>query len=295
MNNDYQSQTALETARKDFGDVVVQAQKELSKLTTEAPAESTSQEAPSEEKAKAEGEPSSSGGDTTPSSSAPTDREPAATSTPAQTLLSRLQSVIPPNAVAAVQNSLPETLKHASENFDIAQLRTTLSSEFQRVQGITRSQAEEYVHKSEAMLRDAMKEAGEVLRDAVKVVPPEEATGSQSSGLVWDGSDMWMLPSDPSESTETAKGKENASKAVATRAESLLKRLKHDPEILRHDPEADKDVRELYTHWLSTDVDVKDGGIDGEEWSANITKVLGESGDGQALQATRDVLGKSTL
>ncbi|KAJ7680469.1 hypothetical protein DFH06DRAFT_1278495 [Mycena polygramma] len=280
-----QSQSALETARKDIGGVVTQAQQELNKFTAETPvtpaesADTAAESSPSEESA-------------TPRTASPSAQD-ASSSGGVQTLFSRLQSALPPNIVATVQSHIPETLKHASENIDLAQMRTTLTAEFQRVQGVTRVQAEEYVHKSEALLREAMKEAGEVLRDAVKVVPPEESQSSSGSGnLIWDGADMWMLPNDSSD--PSAKGKEKAGRqstdtqlAVATRAESLLKRLKHDPEIIKHDPEADAGAKELYSQWLSTAM--KDG-IDGEEWTAKISTVLNESADGQALKTNQDAL-----
>jgi hypothetical protein len=140
-----------------------------------------------------------------------------------------------------------------------------------------------------------MKEAGEVFRDAVKVVPPEEAQSSGGSGnLIWDGADMWMLPFDSSDAS--AKGKEKAGRqstadtqlAVATRAESLLKRLKHDPEIIKHDPEAYAATKEFYGQWLETAM--KDG-IESEEWTAKIATVLNESADGQGLEANQDALG----
>jgi len=147
------------------------------------------------------------------------------------------------------------------------------------------------MHKSEAMLRDVMKEAGEALREAVKVIPPEETSPSGGSGLIWDGTDMWMLPSDPSEVTlPKGKGKASIQRAVATRAESLLKRLKHDPEILRHEPE-----EVLYTQWIASEVDMKDGGIEGEAWSTKIAAVLDDSDDGQALHATQSALVPSEM
>jgi hypothetical protein len=273
----------------------------LSKLSAEAPNETSPEE---RNTSNPEFDPQESPSTEPEDASTPTGVEPS-TSTGIQTLFSRLQSALPPNVVSTVQNNLPDTIKHASENIDLGQLRTTLSTEFQRVQGVTRIQAEEYVHKSETLLREAMKEAGGVLREAVKVIPPEGAGSSSStSGIVWDGTDIWMLPSDPSDSIVTAtgkgKGKDSGSssgrqsgesqRAVATRAESLLKRLKHDPEIIKHDPEADQGVRELYVQWLKAEVDVKDGGMDEEDWAARIARVLSEP-DAQALQATREALG----
>lgn len=293
------SQTALETARKDFSEVVVQAQKELSKLTT----------VDESAKAKETDTASSTAG---PNPDAPTSREPSTSaSSPAQdkenqtaststtTLFSRLQSSLPPNIVATVQNNIPDSLKHASENIDFSQLGTNLMSEFQRVQGVTRAQAEEYVLKSETLIRDAMKEAGEVLRDAVKVIPPDQAGSSQDgSGLIWDGTDMWMLPAESSDSIEKEKDVIGSSKnvetqsAVATRAEALLRLLRRDPTILRRDPEADEGTRVEYHVWWEAEVNTQEGGIDGQEWTGKITAALEEPLDGSALKQLRDTLGK---
>ena len=308
----HKSQTVLETARKDISEVVVQAQKELSKFTTvEEPKDVKEPETTEEtDTASSTAGPSTGAPDvpdvpTTeePSSSASplADKETPTASTSTTTLFSRLQSALPPNIVATVQNNLPDSLKQASENIDFSQLGTNLMSEFQRVQGVTRAQAEEYVLKSEVLIRDAMKEAGEVLRDAVKVIPPDQAGSSE--GLIWDGSDMWMLPADSSDST----GKEEdatrtgsvknaeAQSAVATRAEALLRRLKRDPAILRHDPEVDEGNRDEYRAWLEGDVNSKEGGIDGQEWKGKITDVLEEPLDGPALKELRDMLGKSLI
>ena len=301
------SQTALETARKDFSEVVVQAQKELSKFTAVEESNDVKKEPETTEEtdtASSTAGPSTDAPDvpttTTeePSSSASpsADKETPVASTSTSTLFSRLQSALPPNIVATVQNNLPDSLKHASENIDFSQLGTNLVSEFQRVQGVTRAQAEEYVSKSEVLIRDAMKEAGEVLRDAVKVIPPDQAGSNE--GLIWDGTDMWMLPADSSDSTGKEGGATGSMKsaeaqsAVATRAEALLRRLKHDPAILRHDPEADEGNRDEYRAWLEGEVNSKEGGIDGQEWKGKIAAVLEEPLDGQALKELRDKLGK---
>ena len=303
------SQTALETARKDFSEVVVQAQKELSKFTTvDEPKDAKEPETTEEtDTASLTAGPSTDAPDVptatteepSTSVSPPVDRETPTASTSTTTLFSRLQSALPPNIVATVQNNLPESLKHASENVDFSQLGTNLMSEFQRVQGVTRAQAEEYVLKSEVLIRDAVKEAGEVLRDAVKVIPPDQAGSNE--GMIWDGTDMWMLPADSSDSTgkeEDATGSmkgAEAQSAVATRAEALHRRLKRDPAILRHDPEADEGNRDEYRAWLERDVNSKEGGIDGQEWKGKIAAVLEEPLDGPALKELRDMLGKSLI
>jgi len=149
------------------------------------------------------------------------------------------------------------------------------------------------------LIRDAVKEAGEVLRDAVKVIPPDQAGSNE--GMIWDGTDMWMLPANSSDSigkegdaTGPMKGAE-AQSAVATRAEALLRRLKREPAILRHDPEADEGNRDEYRAWLEGDVNSKEGGIDGLEWKGKIAAVLEEPLDGPALKELRDILVPSEL
>jgi hypothetical protein len=144
-----------------------------------------------------------------------------------------------------------------------------------------------------------MKEAGEVLRDAVKVIPPDQAGSNE--GLIWDGTDMWMLPADSSDSIgkeEDATGSmksAEAQSAVATRAEALLRRLKRDPAILRLDPEADEGNKFEYRAWLEGDVNSKEGGIDGQEWKGKIAAVLEEPLDGPALKELQDMLVPSEL
>lgn len=319
-----QSQTVFETARKDLGGVVTQAQKELNKLTT-AGTTSTAEDSSTEEGTPRSG-PAEDKEEVTPTSSstatlketdasAGSSAEPSDASSPPQSqsgwstqaLFSRLQSALPPNVVSTVQNHIPESLKHASENIDLAQLRTNLLSEVQRIQGVTRAQAEEYVHKSEALLREAVKEAQEVFRDAVKVIPPEEAnpaSTSGSSGLIWDGTDMWMLPTETEagagladdSATGSGKGKsvnnDAGVAAVATRAEALLRRLRHDPAIVRMDPEADEATKEKYISWLEKEVNSKDGGIEGKEWRTVIAKTMDDTTDGKALASLKDTLGK---
>ena len=157
------------------------------------------------------------------------------------------------------------------------------------------------MHKSEGMLREAMREAGEVLRDAVKVIPPEE--GGPTIPAIWDGTDVWMLPSSSAVTITDAKGKGKqvdssgrssgeGHRSVATRADALLKQLKYDPAVIRADPEAEEGVKESYLIWISAEIDSKEGGLDNKEWVDKMTNALGELGDGEALQETHDTLGE---
>lgn len=320
------SQSAFQAARKDLGDVVSQAQKEISRLTSDEPdAQPTASTVPSEvtpppkkqdqpdidsdeveEKDivesfnESEAEATLAEPPTASTSDSNSDTFVSHARTASQSLFSRFQATLPPNLVSTVQQQLPESLKHAPNSIDFGNLRNTLTSEFQRVQGITRAQAEEYVHRSEGLLR----EAGEFLKDAVKVVPPEEGSSGTfaPAGTLWDGTDIWMLPDVGT--TPTGKGKERASsssrgpsadglRAVATRAESLLKQLRHDPEVIRVDPEVDLRAKELYDVWIRDVLNSKEGGISGEEWNTAFQKALDDPVDGQGLKSTRDTLGES--
>ncbi|KAF8840530.1 hypothetical protein BDN67DRAFT_968500 [Paxillus ammoniavirescens] len=313
-----QSEAALATARRDFGQVVTQAQRELEKLATAdaslAPDSSTTE---GETSPASDNEDESDAGQSADTPTTETERSaehasetdastPAPTST-TQSFFSRLQSSLPPNVVSAVQAQLPDSLKNP-QSIDFSQLRSTLSSEFQRVQGVTRAQAEEYVHKSEAMLREAMKEAGEVLREAVKVIPPEEADTAGTSGVVWDGSDIWMLPGLAADvggarsggSSSKGKGKETDSgpssrrqsedsrRAVATRAESLLKQLRSNPEIIKIDPAIDTS-NEAYLAWAEAS-EASGEGFGTQVWSERVAEALSDPLDGAALQGTLDTL-----
>ncbi|KAI9572222.1 hypothetical protein HD554DRAFT_2068040 [Boletus coccyginus] len=308
-----QSEVALATARRDFGQVVSQAQREIGRLTTTEAQPSTSEAGDGEEESDAD----ESSGTTTADTTRPASTEPrgeasasSTTTTTAQSFFASLQSSIPPNIVSAVQAQLPDSLRNAQQ-IDLAHLGSTFSAELRRVQGVTRAQAEEYVHKSEALLREAMKEAGDVLREAVKVIPPEGS--STDPPVVWDGTDIWMLPglaanadvSTTAGSTSKGKGKEvdsgpssrrpseDARRAVATRAESLLKQLRSNPEIIKLDPAVDTS-RDAYLAWA--DASVASGeGFGTKVWGERVAEALSDPSDGAALQANFDALVPSSM
>ena len=302
---------AFQSARKDLGQVVQQAQKEFTKLTAEPSGSSSSTSPPTTDAPQPEASPSStrdtshdeeskegdseegdSGSDneSTSSTIAPTTSTNAAFSP--QSIFTRLQSSIPPNLVSSVQSNLPPSIMHAAAgNVDFSQLRNTLTTEFSRVQDITRAQAEEYVHKSEELLR----EAGEFLKDAVKVVPPESQ--GENVGVVWDGSDVWMLPAMAASEWSTgpsAGGLERSpvegTRAVATRAGELLRRLRHDDTVIMADPEGEEMVKALYDEWVSNHVEPV-GGIEGEEWSEKRKLAL----DAEGVLGLKDSVGTPSL
>ena len=162
------------------------------------------------------------------------------------------------------------------------------------MQGITRAQAEEYVHKSEALL----KEAGEFLKDAVKIVPPEETDG-RDTAVMWDGSDVWLIPSMVSSRAAELENGSGDSKGKArqvptySRSEALLQRLKRDPEVIKVDPTSVEQTEDLFDKWHREHVLAKEGGMDHSEWFERIKATLNEKGEGEVLTKTRDSLGTS--
>ncbi|GBE81320.1 hypothetical protein SCP_0310470 [Sparassis crispa] len=315
-----QSQTVFEAARKDIGDAVSQAQKEINKLTTETLASTSTQEdhtgteqtdqlpSAGESSAAPESNSAYSASASTIAEGDSRSTTPTETQPQPQTIFSRLQASLPPNLVSSVQSQLPDSLQHARAGslsaLDFAQLRSTLTTELHRVQDATG----EYVQRSEELFR----EAGEFLKDAVKVLPPEES-GGVSPGLIWDGSDVWMLPTEGSAGGRgelgSRKGKEREGRAssssgrpsveklraVATRAESLLKQLKHDPEVVKVDPQSDERVRHMFASWVESEVDAQEGGINSVQWKDTIENALTEPVDGAALKSTFDTLVPSVI
>ena len=137
------------------------------------------------------------------------------------------------------------------------------------------------------------------MKDAVKIVPPEE---NQTSGVLWDGTDVWMLPEMAVSGDSKGKGKERQSSdgrpsaeahlGGATRAEALLKQLRHDPAVINIDPEGDERAKELWAKW-NEGLKSEEHGILSEKWTIAVQKALSDPEDGDALQRTMDALGVS--
>lgn len=123
---------------------------------------------------------------------------PTASGNMTGTFFSRLQATLPPQfAPAAITASLQTQFTTAQAQADA--LRASLATNIQRIQqeGVAGSGpislaqaeklAEEYVHRSEALLKGA----GAFLKDAVHVIPAEGSAGGQN--VFWDGSDVCVL------------------------------------------------------------------------------------------------------
>ncbi|KLO20355.1 hypothetical protein SCHPADRAFT_948566 [Schizopora paradoxa] len=309
-----QSQAAFEAARKDLGSVVAQAQKELGSLASEPSTQSqTAQEGQEGGSSDVAGEQDASSSkedqptgrsanveDETPQPSASSSSTPTASSSstsPFQSFFQRVQATLPPNISTTLQNNIPESLRDGHLNVDFAQLKSTLTTEFQRVQGVTRAQAEEYVHKSEALFKDA----GEFFKDAVKVVPPEEADTCNAS-IMWDGMDIWTLPTTSSNASAKGKGKRKENdllvkaRASGTRAETLLRQLKRDRALLKTDPDSIDSTKHVYELFVKNDVESKEGGIMGAFWSERMNEILDDgTEEGQSVKAMKEELAPSEM
>lgn len=296
-----QSQAALQTARKDFRSVVETARKEASWLNnasgaqrtapstsqdTANPTDSSGPEPPITVDTKGKEKEVDDDAATIKSSSPTTEGNANATGS----FFSRLQANLPPQfAPAAITASLQTQLTTAQAQADA--LRTSLATNIQRIQQEghvpTLAQAEklagEYVHRSEALLKGA----GAFLKDAVQVVPGEGAANTQ--GVVWDGSDIWMMPTPMGPATPAEGATSSSTGRPLTHSEMLLKRLKSDPEILRVDPVASS-AKERYETYLAG-IDTNDA-----QWTARIREVVAEaSEDSDALLATKEKLVPSEI
>ncbi|KAF8443294.1 hypothetical protein L210DRAFT_1059836 [Boletus edulis BED1] len=153
------------------------------------------------------------------------------------------------------------------------------------MQGVTRAQAEEYVHKSETLLREVMKEAGDVLREAVKVIPPE---ASATDGLVvWDGADIWMLPGLAASADGSTTG------GVASKGVRRRMHLRSNPEIIKLDPAVDT-FKEAYLAWADAS-QASGEGFGTEVWREHIAEALSDPSEWAALQATFATLVPSSI
>lgn len=260
---------------------------------------------------------------TPPPSTSEKGKERAADERPAQqqpTLFSRLQSSIQEGtatslpSLASFQQSLSAQLKsNPNLHVDMPALRASLTSNFQKLQSDlhladAEKLADQYLKKSEAVLIHGLKDAGKFLQDAVRIVPPEEGGEQPHAGVTWDGSDVWTLPSPTSkpgssrilfsqtDAQVSALTGLSTSSVRAKRKDALLHQLRTNQELLLVDPAseaADEDVREAWAKWFKEEVEAKEGGVEGDEWTQKIWAELGPRSDGvEELKATRDELGE---
>lgn len=230
-------------------------------------------------------------------SSLPPQLAPESISHTFQSLQKQIQPTVASASTAASQAAAQAS--QAASQVDIQGIRTSLNSNLQRLQSNPLLQeaeklADEYRLKSEALLN----QAGEYLKDAVKVIPPEG--DEHHPNVAWDGSDVWMFPSPIGTAgwggagdakARRSSGEAMTSTARMTRSEAVLARLRRDPEMLKLDPNDDAVVKERYQQYVQEDITAH-GGLEGELWSGRIHAASDEKDpEGVALAATRYKLG----
>ena len=183
----------------------------------------------------------------------------------AQTLFTRLQSSLPlpPDLLTGLRDTIPDSVRDAQARKELAQVAQA------RVQGAAA--------RGEELLRGA----SVFLRDAVRVVPPEEADSSPSASTTLSAHEDTM-------SRGTAVPTPIAvSSTPATRRGALLRALRENPAILRVDPAGEERSAALFVSWV---------GRIGAEASRDESRRESELGaDDGALQSTRSALGECHL
>ena len=207
-----------------------------------------------------------------------------------------IQKQIQP-AIAGASNAASQVAAQASQaasQVDIQQIQRSLTAGVQRVQN--EPLVAEYRSRSGALFKGA----GDYLKDAVRVLPPDQQGAPNMS---WDGSDIWAYPSPigttgwggSSKEVEPRRSGDTTAYAKVKRADALLARLKYDPEMIMLDPSSDPVVKERYATFVSKEIDEK-GGLQGEVWSKEISNALADIGPAsEALKANRDKLGSNYI
>jgi len=258
-----QSATAFEAARKEVGQVVTTAQKELGKRL-EVPAspegQADLQATPTQESAST-------------SQSEPLAESSTSISQKANQLFTRLQSTLPPN----LSDNFQKRLQEAQENPTIQQMRSTVTSGLTRLQeqtkGMSLAQAEEFVQQRSELL---IKEAGDFFKDAVKILPPED-NPALTETAIWDGSDSWMVTTVDNASSQDSKDKGPSGSFAGNRTAALMARLRTDSSILLLDlnNETSASVKAMYEKWKGDYLSTK-GEIASDGWSEDRKLALSE-------------------
>jgi hypothetical protein len=240
-------QTAIQTARKDLGDYVSQAQKginqQLATLSVSAPVLATDaadgQQHPTSSTSSSTrdladsittdgGESSSTSSSTSASTATLPDpqrpeQEQEGARSPTQTLFTRLQSSLPPDLLTTIRDTIPipDSVRDSQARIDLAHAAQA------RVQGAA--------VRGEEFLRGA----SVFLRDAVRVVPPDLETTASST------------PHSRSVSNSAGLGEASVTSTVpATRRGALLRALRSNPAILRVDPAGEERSAVHFATWV---------------------------------------------
>ena len=265
-----QSQSAIEAARKDLGEYVSQAQKGLNEQFAtlsvnsstpaaegDTPAEGTSSSRDLVDTTTPDGESSATSSASASTATLPDPQQDASS----QTLFTRLQSSLPPDLLTTLRETIPDSVRDAQRRQELAQA------------------AQARVHGAAARGEVLLRGASIFLRDAVRVVPPEEypATASASASTP---------PTFEDATTPRAEAPSpvGISGTPATRRDALLRALRATPAILRVDPAKEERSVAFFGSWI----------LQTKSLPGQTQREAELSADEGALQVTRSTLGQLT-
>ena len=265
-----QSQSAIEAARKDLGEYVSQAQKGLNEQFAtlsansstpaaegDTPAEGTSSSRDLVDTTTPDGESSATSSASASTATLPDPQQDASS----QTLFTRLQSSLPPDLLTTLRETIPDSVRDAQRRQELAQA------------------AQARVHGAAARGEVLLRGASVFLRDAVRVVPPEEypATASASASTP---------PTFEDATTPRAEAPSpvGISGTPATRRDALLRALRATPAILRIDPAKEERSVAFFGSWI----------LQTKSLPGQTQREAELSADEGALQVTRSTLGQLT-
>jgi hypothetical protein len=200
---------------------------------------------------------------------------------------------------SSMQKSLSETI---ANNPSLAQINraniSTLSSTIQQNlekagTKVNLKQAEKlaeaYLKRGEGLLE----EASSFLKDAVKVVPPGEESGSYTYS--WDGTDIYATGDSYDQPLQPGQTEISRSQL---RLNALLRRLRTDMELLLQDPSAETETtarQEAFARFKKEQFESQ-GGFEGESVQKLVFSEMGPEADNkdvEALKKTKDSIGES--
>ncbi len=248
-------QDAIQVARKDLGDYVSQAQNGLNRhISTTLSAAS-------------------------PAPASDTDTQPSTASSSRD--LIDIPTADGEGSASSSTSASTATLPDPQQRPDQAQPPPNEQTLFTRLQREFAQVAQARVQGAAARGEELLRGASVFLRDAVRVVPPEEADSSPSPSVT---------PSAPEGTTPRRKGVPTpivVSSTLATRRGALLRALRENPAILRVDPAGEERSAALFALWVETV---------GMETSHDESRRESELGaDDGTLQSTCSALGECCL
>lgn len=197
---------------------------------------------------------------------------------------------------SSLQKSVSESIaKNPSLNI------STLSATIQ--QNLEKAGTKINLSQAEKLAQDFLGEAGTFLKDAVKVVPPDEGSGSYTYS--WDGTDVGVYgsgyPSDDKDKStvlfDRASMSGNDMSRSQLRLNALLRRLRTDVELLLQDPSASSETQarqEAFAAFKKHKIEGA-GGYQGLEVQKLVWAEMGpeaNDADVEALKKTKDAIGE---